>query len=647
MKKVFLLLLLFISVQASAQERIQMKLENGVYTIPCTINGLRLRFIFDTGASNVLLSATEAAFMLKNEYLSSDDFQNTEDVLLADGSVVENAVVVLKEVKIGTKILNNVRAHVSYKIDSPLLLGQSVINLLGKWYIDNDALVLGAPQVSISEDVDDLVRQYEIVGDVVSAYNLLKDSIVHGDYESYEKWIVYVNKNTNLLSASNVDFDYDLYLQMLFEAIMADYYPLVEYFKKNPSCFLGSMSKRQYYYEALFKKGYHIVGKYIAQIGHLNSSISFDDYIFYLECSAKLEDIESYNLLGDIYNPTSSFLNFAAREFDITKSLYWYKKAADKNDPDGQYNYAKVLLGLDNPSSDQKITAINSLKKAANKKHKEAISELVTEYYYGYNVEANVDTALLWAKKLENDSEYKWWANAYIGFIHYVKGDKKSAVIYLERATNVDKNLRSWILVPSHTYGTLGEMYYWGEGVREDNNKALKLFLKEIEQSVNEDVIYCYSYVGRIYDYECNYEKSTPYIRYAAEQDDAHCQYLMAKYYLLGRFEGNPDFEKGVQWAYKAINNDGASDYVKGLSYRALGNIYSYDGQALYDMQKAVLNYEKASSYNDSYASFFLGEIYENGRGGIAKNFKLAEKYYRLAADQGYEEAYEKLKLFQ
>ena len=75
MKKVlsFLFLLCTISiipVSMIAEDRIPMSLEkSGIYTIPCEVNGLKLRFVFDTGASDVHLSLVEAAFMLKMDTL--------------------------------------------------------------------------------------------------------------------------------------------------------------------------------------------------------------------------------------------------------------------------------------------------------------------------------------------------------------------------------------------------------------------------------------------------------------------------------------------------------------------------------------------------------------------------------------------------
>ena len=54
-----------------------MKREGGVSIIPCKVNGLNLNFIFDTGASNVSISLTEASFMLKNGYLEEGDIIGT------------------------------------------------------------------------------------------------------------------------------------------------------------------------------------------------------------------------------------------------------------------------------------------------------------------------------------------------------------------------------------------------------------------------------------------------------------------------------------------------------------------------------------------------------------------------------------------
>lgn len=126
-----------------AQQRVPMQLEpSGIYTIPCEVNGLKLRFVFDTGASDVHLSLLDAAFMIKNGYIKEEDFIGKNSYLMADGSIAENAIVILKEIKIGNIIIHNVRACISKKMDAALLLGQSAIKKIGKYTVDNNYLIL-------------------------------------------------------------------------------------------------------------------------------------------------------------------------------------------------------------------------------------------------------------------------------------------------------------------------------------------------------------------------------------------------------------------------------------------------------------------------------------------------------------------------
>ncbi len=168
MKSFQLLLITIISsltFDVFSQEYITMKKEeNGVYTIPCEVNGLRLRFILDTGASSVSISLTEASFMLKNGYLEETDIKGLTNTQTADGQIGENYLINLREVKIGTVVLNNVRAVVSKGLDAPLLLGQSVLDNIGNWSVRNGQLVLNdiEPKESV-ETIDDLISYCNIL----------------------------------------------------------------------------------------------------------------------------------------------------------------------------------------------------------------------------------------------------------------------------------------------------------------------------------------------------------------------------------------------------------------------------------------------------------------------------------------------------
>ncbi|MBR1538011.1 MAG: TIGR02281 family clan AA aspartic protease, partial [Bacteroidales bacterium] len=111
----------------------------GTYEVPCAVNGLPLKFIFDTGASDITLSSVEADFMLKNDYLSEKDFRGSRKYLTASGSICDGAVVCLKEVKVGDVTLRNIEASVVKNQQAPLLLGQSALERLGSITIDNEA----------------------------------------------------------------------------------------------------------------------------------------------------------------------------------------------------------------------------------------------------------------------------------------------------------------------------------------------------------------------------------------------------------------------------------------------------------------------------------------------------------------------------
>ena len=115
---------------------------NGVTKVDCTINGLPLNFIFDTGASDVTISQTEANFMFKNGYLSQRDIVGKERYMTADGNVSVGTTFILNHINFGGLELTGVRASVVASQKAPLLLGQTVLKRLGKIEIDNERRVL-------------------------------------------------------------------------------------------------------------------------------------------------------------------------------------------------------------------------------------------------------------------------------------------------------------------------------------------------------------------------------------------------------------------------------------------------------------------------------------------------------------------------
>lgn len=122
---------------AESAEIVMKHLPDGHYELPCSINGLTLNFVFDTGADDVCISSLEANFMLKNNYLSYSDIMRKTRFMTADGSIGEGTVVRLRDVEVGGVILKNIEATVMKDQSAPLLLGQTVLEHFGTITIDN------------------------------------------------------------------------------------------------------------------------------------------------------------------------------------------------------------------------------------------------------------------------------------------------------------------------------------------------------------------------------------------------------------------------------------------------------------------------------------------------------------------------------
>lgn len=124
--------------KVSGSTRVKMTQENGVYYVPVEVNGLNLRFVFDTGASAISISSAEVAVMVRQGLITNDDVLGKSQMMDANGNVNEGAIVNLKTVKIGELTLHNIKASVVDNIQAPLLFGQTALSKFGRVSIDYD-----------------------------------------------------------------------------------------------------------------------------------------------------------------------------------------------------------------------------------------------------------------------------------------------------------------------------------------------------------------------------------------------------------------------------------------------------------------------------------------------------------------------------
>jgi clan AA aspartic protease (TIGR02281 family) len=140
--------------QAIAQDIVKMEKSGGVYLIPCKVNGVPLKFIFDTGASNVSISLTEALFMLKNGYLKESDIKGTVYYSIANGEIAEGTRINIQKIEVGKQTLYNVEASIVHSTEAPLLFGQSAMERFGKFTMDysNSNLIINSNTNLISSE---------------------------------------------------------------------------------------------------------------------------------------------------------------------------------------------------------------------------------------------------------------------------------------------------------------------------------------------------------------------------------------------------------------------------------------------------------------------------------------------------------------
>ncbi len=130
------------SEQNEFPNKLVMEVENGVRYVWIEVNGIRLRFIFDTGASNICISPIEASLLYRQGTLQKNDILDKEYFQDATGRISEGTKIHLRKIKVGNIVLQNVEATVVDNVNAPLLLGQSVLERFGSIEIDNENNVI-------------------------------------------------------------------------------------------------------------------------------------------------------------------------------------------------------------------------------------------------------------------------------------------------------------------------------------------------------------------------------------------------------------------------------------------------------------------------------------------------------------------------
>ena len=121
----------------SATASVPMRMEGGTYVVPVLINGaITLDFVVDSGAADVSIPADVVSTLMRTKTLKETDFLGEQTYVLADGSKVPSQTFVIRSLKVGNIVLENVNGSVA-SVRGSLLLGQTFLNRFKSWSVDN------------------------------------------------------------------------------------------------------------------------------------------------------------------------------------------------------------------------------------------------------------------------------------------------------------------------------------------------------------------------------------------------------------------------------------------------------------------------------------------------------------------------------
>lgn len=109
--------------------------KSGLITAPCIINGYTLPFVYDPKLA-AQISVEETLKLLSNGAIGKEDFQGNPEEILANGTVANRAMLIIKDFTIANTTIHNVMFMVNTQLAYPLVIGNSVMNEFGNYSID-------------------------------------------------------------------------------------------------------------------------------------------------------------------------------------------------------------------------------------------------------------------------------------------------------------------------------------------------------------------------------------------------------------------------------------------------------------------------------------------------------------------------------
>jgi clan AA aspartic protease (TIGR02281 family) len=127
---------------APGENSVPLRADHGALSVRGVIDqAIKVRFIVDSGATDVSISADVARELIRTGQLTHSDYVGRGMTILADGSHVPSQLLTLRSIRVGDREIRNVTATIAGQ-GGEMLLGQSFLRRFKSWSIDNRRRVL-------------------------------------------------------------------------------------------------------------------------------------------------------------------------------------------------------------------------------------------------------------------------------------------------------------------------------------------------------------------------------------------------------------------------------------------------------------------------------------------------------------------------
>lgn len=140
MKKILLLAMLFPATLLAQEYYLPLAKDrsSGLYELQASLNDVAGKFIFDTGASGIVINGSFYNRLERSGQLTRNDYRGAVQSIIADGSVVTGSLYNIRTLKAGNLTLRNVQVTVMPQANAGMLIGQTFLAKFGKVTLDFD-----------------------------------------------------------------------------------------------------------------------------------------------------------------------------------------------------------------------------------------------------------------------------------------------------------------------------------------------------------------------------------------------------------------------------------------------------------------------------------------------------------------------------